>query len=59
MRDLPTLGWAALAGAGVALIGGGVLARTGVRKQPWQLRDEAAKAIEAEIAAAAAKQSNS
>jgi hypothetical protein len=52
LRDyVPELAWAALAGATVAAIVGLLLARVGWRKQPWQLRDEAAAAAEAEIAA--------
>ena len=51
LSTVPELGWAALAGATVAAIGGVVLSRLGGRKTPWQLRDEAAAAIEAEIAA--------
>ena len=52
LRDyLPELAWTALAGAAVATIAGLLLARVGGRKQPWQLRDEAAAAAEAEIAA--------
>ncbi|HEX8329968.1 MAG TPA: hypothetical protein VF629_20695 [Hymenobacter sp.] len=51
LREVPELGWAALAGATVAAIGGFVLSRVGGRKSPWQLRDEAAAAAEAEIAA--------
>ena len=51
LREVPELGWAALAGAAVAAIGGIVLSRVGDRKTPWQLRDEAAAAAEAKIAA--------
>ncbi|MBD2724494.1 hypothetical protein [Hymenobacter armeniacus] len=51
LREIPELGWAALAAATAAAIGGVVLSRLGARKTPWQLRDEAAAAIEAEIAA--------
>jgi hypothetical protein len=51
LREIPELGWAALAGATVVAIGGFVLSRLGGRKTPWQLRDEAAAAVEAEIAA--------
>jgi len=51
LREVPELGWAALAGAAVAAIGGAVLSRLGGRKAPWELRDQAAAAAEAEIAA--------
>ncbi|WP_201983644.1 hypothetical protein [Hymenobacter rubidus] len=51
LSTVPELGWAALAGATAAAIGGVMLSRLGGRKTPWQLRDEAAAAIEAEIAA--------
>ncbi|MBD2768752.1 tryptophan-rich sensory protein [Hymenobacter sp. BT664] len=50
-EDLPDLAWGALAGATVVTIAGVVLARLGGRKQPWELRDQAAAAAEAEIAA--------
>lgn len=56
LREVPELGWAALMGAAVVAIGGFVLARLGERKTPWQLRDEAAAAAEAEIAARRAAQ---
>ncbi len=51
LREVPELGWAALIGAAVVAIAGIVLSRLGGRKTPWQLRDEAAAAAEAEIAA--------
>lgn len=51
LSAMPMLGWAALAGATAVAIGGIALSQMGSRKTPWQLRDEAAKAIEAEIAA--------
>ena len=51
LREVPELGWAALIGATVVGIGGLVLSRLGGRKTAWQLRDEAAAAAEAEIAA--------
>ena len=51
LREVPELGWAALIGATVVAIGGLVLARQSGRKTAWQLRDEAAVAVEAEIAA--------
>lgn len=51
LREVPELGWAALAGAVVAVVLGAVLARRGSRKTPWQIRDEAVAAAEAEIAA--------
>lgn len=51
LREVPELGWAALVGAAlVALVGIG-FSRLGGRKTPWQVRDEAAAAVEAEIAA--------
>ena len=51
LREVPELGWAALIGATLVAIGGVILSRLGGRKTPWQLRDEAAAAAEAEIAA--------
>ena len=51
LREVPELGWAALIGATLAAIGGIILSRLGGRKTPWQLRDEAVAAAEAEIAA--------
>ncbi len=51
LSEIPELGWAARAGAAVAVIWGVVLSRLGGRKTHWQLRDEAAAAAEAEIAA--------
>ena len=51
LREVPELGWAALIGAAIAAIGGMIVSRLGGRKAPWQLRDEAAAAVEAEIAA--------
>jgi hypothetical protein len=51
LREVPELGWAALAGAVVAILLGVAFSRMGGRKTPWQLRDEAAAAVEAEIAA--------
>ena len=48
---VPELGWAALIGATLVTIGGIMLSRMGGRKTPWQLRDEAVAAAEAEIAA--------
>ena len=51
LREVPELGWAALIGATVVAIGGLLLSRLGGRKTAWQLRDEAAAAVEAEIAA--------
>ncbi|MGY3087957.1 cbb3-type cytochrome oxidase subunit 3 [Hymenobacter sp. UYAg731] len=51
LREVPELGWAALIGATVVAIAGVVLSRLGGRKTPWQVRDEAAAAAEAEIAA--------
>ena len=56
LREVPELGWAALVGATVALVGGFIFSRMGGRKAPWQLRDEAAAAVEAEIAARNAAQ---
>jgi len=58
LREVPELGWAALAAATVVTIAGVVLSRLGGRKTPWQLRDEAAAAIEAEIAARKAAHNN-
>lgn len=51
LREVPELGWAALIGAALVGLGGVVLSRLGGRKTAWQLRDEAAVAAEAEIAA--------
>lgn len=51
LREMPDLGWAALAGATVAAVGGFVLSRQGGRKEPWELAAEAAARVEAEIAA--------
>ncbi|GAB3315305.1 tryptophan-rich sensory protein [Hymenobacter humi] len=51
LRQVAELGWAALAGAVVVTMLGIVLSRRGGRKEPWELRDEAAAAAEAEIAA--------
>ena len=51
LREVPELGWAALIGATLVAIGGIMLSRLGGRKSPWQLRDEAVAAAEAEIAA--------
>ena len=50
LREVPELGWAALAGAAVAAIGGAALARAGGRRQPWEI---AAAAAEAQTAALA------
>ena len=51
LHEIPELGWVALIGATVVTIGGFVLSRLGGRKMVWQLREEAAAAAEAEIAA--------
>ena len=51
LREVPELGWAALVGAVVSVVAGFVFSRMGDRKSPWQVRDEAAAAAEAEIAA--------
>jgi hypothetical protein len=51
LREIPELGWAALIGATVVAIAGIGFSRLGGRKTPWQVRDEAAAAAEAEIAA--------
>lgn len=51
LGEVPELGWAALIGATLVTIGGIILSRMGSRKTPWQLRDEAVAAAEAEIAA--------
>jgi hypothetical protein len=55
IREVPELGWAALAGAVVAIIGGLVLARQGKQRPPWEIAAEAAAAVEAEIVAARAE----
>ena len=52
LQAVPELGWAALAGATAAVVGGVALSRLGGRKQPWELAAEAAAAAEAELAAA-------
>ena len=51
LGEVPELGWAALIGATLVTISGIMLSRMGGRKTPWQLRDEAVAAAEAEIAA--------
>ena len=51
LGEVPELGWAALVGATVSVVAGFVFSRMGGRKTPWQLRDEAGAAAEAEIAA--------
>jgi hypothetical protein len=51
LREVPELGWAALIGAAIVALAGIGLSRLGGRKTPWQVRDEAAAAVEAEIAA--------
>ncbi|WP_070733014.1 hypothetical protein [Hymenobacter glacialis] len=51
LREVPELGWAALAGAVIVAVLGIVFSRQGGRKTPWQIRDEAAAAREADIAA--------
>ncbi|GAB3581356.1 TspO/MBR family protein [Hymenobacter daeguensis] len=51
LREVPELGWAALIGAAIVALAGIGFSRLGGRKTPWQLRDEAAAAVEAEIAA--------
>ncbi len=51
LGQVPELGWAALAGATVCLVAGVLLSRLGGQKTQWELRDEAAAAAEAEIAA--------
>ena len=51
LHEIPELGWVALISATVVTIGGFVLSRLGGRKTVWQLREEAAAAAEAEIAA--------
>ena len=51
LSTAPALGWAALAGAAIAAIGGVILAQLGTRKTPWQLREAAAAVITADIAA--------
>jgi hypothetical protein len=52
LRETPELGWAAMAGAVVAVVGGIALARQGKKKAPWEIAAEAAAAAEAEIVAA-------
>jgi hypothetical protein len=52
LREIPELGWAAMAGAVVAIVGGITLARQGKKKAPWEVAAEAAAAAEAEIVAA-------
>lgn len=52
LREIPELGWAALAGAVVAIVGGVAMARNGKKKAPWEIAAEAAAAAEAEIVAA-------
>ncbi len=44
LREMPELGWAALGGAAVAVIGGVALARMGGRRQPWEVATAAAEA---------------
>jgi len=51
INQIPELGWAALAGATAAAVGGIAFSRLGGRKQPWELAAEAAAVAEAEIAA--------
>lgn len=51
LREMPDLGWFALAGAVVASIFGIAFSRVGGRKAPWELAAAAAVAAEAEIAA--------
>lgn len=50
LREVPELGWAALAGAAVAAIGGVVLSRVGGRRQPWQVATAAAAVQTAALA---------
>ncbi len=45
LREVPELGWAALAGAAVAAIGGAALSRVGRRRQPWEIATAAAEAL--------------
>ncbi|MDO7876841.1 hypothetical protein Q5H93_19000 [Hymenobacter sp. ASUV-10] len=52
LREIPELGWTALAGAVVAIVGGSAMARNGKKKAPWEIAAEAAAAAEAEIVAA-------
>lgn len=49
LRDVPELGWAALAGAAVATIGGFALSRVGRRRQPWEIATAAAEAQTADL----------
>ena len=44
LHEVPELGWAALAGAAVAAIGGVALSQRGNRRQPWEVATAAADA---------------
>ncbi|TPG62276.1 tryptophan-rich sensory protein [Hymenobacter nivis] len=50
LREVPELGWAALAGAAVVAIGGVALSRVGGRRQPWEIATAAAEAQNAALA---------
>lgn len=50
LREVPELGWAALAGAAVAAIGGAALSRVGGHRQPWEIAAAAAEAQNAALA---------
>lgn len=50
INEVPELGWAALAGAAVAVIGGVALSRVGRRRQPWEIATTAAEAQIADLA---------
>ncbi|AMJ64457.1 tryptophan-rich sensory protein [Hymenobacter sp. PAMC 26628] len=50
LREVPELGWAALAGAAVAAIGGFALSRVGRHRQPWEIATAAAEAENAALA---------
>lgn len=52
LREIPELGWTAMAGAVAAVVGGIALARQGKKRAPWEIAAEAAAAAEAEIVAA-------
>ncbi|OGX91513.1 tryptophan-rich sensory protein [Hymenobacter coccineus] len=50
LREVPELGWAALAGAAVAALGGFAVSRVGRRRQPWEIAAAAADAENAALA---------
>ena len=51
LRENPTLGWTALAAAGLVLVLGLVLAQQGRKLQPWQVTQLAAEKAQASLAA--------